>query len=318
MTDRPLTNSNGETLPIFRPEEAAAFGILIADVMDTYLEQKTSLAPVPIAGSTLSRFWTIDGTLVARDVLFKDDHTLDTDAENTVFYGYLAHRNGSDGQQEFVAIIRGTEGLKEWLIDAKADQERYSLDGCGEVEGGFYGVYRTMEFRPLLSPDRSGDSAWNGIVTFLKNSPRSRLVVTGHSLGAALATYLLFDLCRSGELENVTGCLFASPRPGNHEFAANFDQKVIQYDVYDYDRDIVPNLPPYFMGYVPLPRMAEINHATAKAEIADEVRANHHVLCYSAMLDFGAVSNLDEWRALLVRDQDDPDSILGPRRENAH
>jgi len=36
------------------------------------------------------------------------------------------------------------------------------------------------------------------------------------------------------------------------------------------------------------------------------------------MLDFGAVSNLDEWRALLVRDQDDPDSILGPRRENAH
>jgi hypothetical protein len=113
------------------------------------------------------------------------------------------------------------------------------------------------------------------------------VVVSGHSLGAPLATYLTLDLARGPLGGNVSGCYFASPHPGNAAFATVFDKIVGQnYVVYNYVLDLVPRVPP--LGYSALPRVRVIMPGTAQADITFDIGCNHHVVCYLAMLDYDA------------------------------
>ena len=72
-----------------------------------------------------------------------------------------------------------------------------------------------------------------------------RLWVTGHSLGAALATYLTFDLQTAlvGTNVELKPYFFASPLPGTQDFADNYQNTVAAYDVVNYAADLVPTLP---------------------------------------------------------------------------
>jgi hypothetical protein len=217
----------------------------------------------------------------------------------------LAHRK--DEPSKFVAAVRGTVGTREWLIDAKFLQTAHPIPGSGDVECGFYGVYDTMAFIPAAGPAVKGQTAWKGIKDVVG---KGELIVTGHSLGAALATYLTYDLAKLGGMgASLFGCFFASPRPGDFDFVQAFDAAVAQYVAYDYVQDVVPDLPPGLFGYRRLPKVYELTAENAEAAINNDVASNHHLLCYCAMLSYAATP---DWKKLLLADQDDPRSILGP------
>jgi len=74
--------------------------------------------------------------------------------------------------------------------------------------------------------------------------PNARLAVTGHSLGAALATLAAIDIVEIAQ-KNITFLYnFGSPRVGNPEFAQNFDKMFPHmYRVVNY-KDIIPHLAP--------------------------------------------------------------------------
>jgi hypothetical protein len=114
------------------------------------------------------------------------------------------------------------------------------------------------------------------------------IVVMGHSLGSALATYFVEDV---GERlgPRATACLFASPRTGDSTWAAIFDQNVKQYSLFNYVLDLVPYVPTG-IGYSTLPNATIIQPATAQAGVRLDLLCDHHVICYCYMLDFAQAS----------------------------
>lgn len=109
------------------------------------------------------------------------------------------------------------------------------------------------------------------------------VVVTGHSLGSALATYFTDDLAeRLGS--RVSGCLFASPRTGDPAWTNLFVVTVKDYRLFNYILDIVTHVPT--LGYATLPNATVIQPSTAQAGIRLDILCNHHVICYCAMIDY--------------------------------
>jgi hypothetical protein len=108
-----------------------------------------------------------------------------------------------------LVVFRGTQS--DSFIDLLSDALflRTAWAGKGKVHRGFW-----KSLREALTP----------IQTWLDSTPHSRLIVTGHSLGAALAT-LLAGLRSEAEL--VT---FGSPLVGNAEFVASLaGRKMTRY-----------------------------------------------------------------------------------------
>jgi triacylglycerol lipase len=271
-----------EELMQFTNRAAAACGLLAMHAMDMYRVNTASLTPIAAPGLTAAG-WTITGYITGEDALFRKGPL---QFGTTVCYGFLA-RNTSGHN---VAVIRGTDGFVEWIEDAEFLPTGYAPriglpggPGAMLVEQGFWTLYQSMK---LIDPTGVplGDLA---PAIAAKIGPSATVTAVGHSLGAALSTYLALDLTRGGIGPPVSACLFASPRTGNQAFVDLFDQAITEYRLFNYILDVVPRVP---LGpdYVPLPRRTVIQPATAEASIRVSIECNHHVICYCAMLDYEA------------------------------
>lgn len=274
------------------PQESAELGLLVTYAMDMYTSEPASLAPA--SDTRLYPKWKIWGYLTATDCVFRSGSRV---SGSEVCYGFLAESDPG----VFVAVIRGTNGILEWIEDGEFLSVQHPV--AGQVEAGFFGVYSSMVFRPLIGagplapqPVAKGIAAAIGA---------GSVTVIGHSLGSALATFLTFDL--AGLVGSRTsGCFFASPRPGNADFAKAFDARVASYQVFNYALDIVPRVPPG--DYSALPKVTLIEPHTSEARISFNFGCFHHVLSYCAMLDFG----LTDWKAVPSIDQSCAACIRGP------
>lgn len=141
---------------------------------------------------------------------------------------------GPDGTR-YVAF-RGTQvtSIRDLFADLAAPPVRWM--GAGRVHWGFWRSFRSVR---------------GAVETWLGEVPDGRLVVTGHSLGAAVAT-LLASLHHEAEL--VT---FGSPRVGNAAFAATFAGREVSRYVDCVDG--ITKLPPP-LGYRHIGAMAYIDH----------------------------------------------------------
>jgi len=78
--------------------------------------------------------------------------------------------------------------------------------------------------------------------------PTARVVVTGHSLGAAMATYGAIDLSLLGY--GIYFYTYGSPRPGNDNFAIYFNSMITLANMRSvYIDDPVPALPPHSIWF---------------------------------------------------------------------
>jgi triacylglycerol lipase len=137
--------------------------------------------------------------------------------------------------------FRGTLSSQEWAQDFNYQQESIEQvplnflntksGKVANVHKGFMDVY--MNFRDDLT------------LTLKKINPTKnmKIIISGHSLGAAVATITGADLSQSGY--NVGVYNFASPRVGDQTFADFIDNelKLPVYRVVNIS-DIVPNMPP--------------------------------------------------------------------------
>lgn len=141
---------------------------------------------------------------------------------------------------EAVVAFRGTDpaDLENWIEDLKsAVHTDYPLSGCSgcQTAEGF-----TQSYMALRSQ----------IMSALPNYYQGSVIVTGHSLGAAMAGLCAFDLQQQGyNLETVY--TFGQPRVGDETFFNTFQSMFplgSYYRVVHY-KDIVPHLPFEIMGY---------------------------------------------------------------------
>jgi triacylglycerol lipase len=141
---------------------------------------------------------------------------------------------GAEGSAAFI-VFRGTQPDDPSDIGTDAKAVLVDWQAQGKVHLGF---------REALN------SVWEPIESWL---PATGLQtwVTGHSLGAALAT-LAAALVPQSRLVN-----FGSPRVGNDAFASQFDGRSVKR--YVGCCDLVTRLPPAFLGYAHVPGMIYID-----------------------------------------------------------
>lgn len=132
-----------------------------------------------------------------------------------------------------VLAFRGTEvtSRKDIMTDAKAKR---IVDIEGRVHGGFRAAYESVK-----------QKIEKGILG-LDNIP---LYITGHSLGAALATVATQELENNPDIKGrIAACYtYGSPRVGNTQYDKNFKAPI--YRMVN-TTDIVTIVPLLAMGYV--------------------------------------------------------------------
>jgi hypothetical protein len=163
---------------------------------------------------------------------------------------------GPDGTA-YVAF-RGTQpdSLLDIVVDARFLPRRF--DGGGRVHAGFLDAYASI--LDVLA-------GWIG------TAGRTRLVATGHSLGAALATIL------AAAHPRATLVTFGSPPVGTRAFAALFAGRPARR--YVDCADVVAAVPAGILGYVHLPDLHYIDSSgtvyatppTPAEQLRDQVRA---------------------------------------------
>lgn len=135
---------------------------------------------------------------------------------------------------EAYLVFRGTDPVLNWVTNF-----RYRLEDRGyadtRVHSGFAGVLEEpgMWARIQLLADR----AW----------PLQTIHITGHSLGAALATLTAWWFANKWYRRWPLLYTFASPRVGDRRFRETFDSACIHQRVVRVG-DRVPDLPPLFPG----------------------------------------------------------------------
>lgn len=112
------------------------------------------------------------------------------------FVGYMSSQN------KIYVSFRGSETIQNWVDNLDAVLTGYSsCSGC-EVHKGFYSAEQAA-FSQVLS----------AVQALKQRFPSYGVIVTGHSLGAALATLTALDLQSAG-VSDVHVMHFGSPRVG--------------------------------------------------------------------------------------------------------
>jgi hypothetical protein len=172
--------------------------------------------------------------------LYGDDIATETNPTlgRTVTIGFLAV---SPSRKELVAAIRGTEGVWEWIDDARFLMIPCPIAGAkGFTEDGFSTVYKSLR----IGSDTGATSAKDSIKNYLDQGVASSVTVCGHSLGGALATLLTLDVALNTPCTSPQSYTYASPRTGDHIFADAYNASVPgTYRVFN-RKDLVPKLPP--------------------------------------------------------------------------
>lgn len=147
-----------------------------------------------------------------------------------------------------VIAFRGTVDLRNWFEDFDGLQTGYPISDYGacRMHRGFWLAWQSVSKQ---------------LVESLRGKLFSKIYVTGHSLGGALATVAADRLRRMDWLPTV--CTFGAPRVGNANFAAQYDLalKPFTWRVV-HANDIVPRVPWLLGGY---------RHTGNEAFFADEI-----------------------------------------------
>ncbi|MEO6795044.1 MAG: lipase family protein [Mycobacterium sp.] len=155
-------------------------------------------------------------------------------AKDTNIFGLMGHNTAS--RTAFISF-RGSSDVADWIADFDFIPADYApVAGFGQVHAGFqdiYGCVRATVAANLAAATQGCD----------------QILITGHSLGAALAVLAAPDVARvmlSGPPRTIEPRLttFGGPRVGLPDFATAFDAAIeCCYRVVNF-LDIVPLVPP--------------------------------------------------------------------------
>jgi hypothetical protein len=217
------------------------------------------------------------------------------------FYGIIVHSIANPDLR--IIAIRGTEGAIEWLDDAAAIPTPFrQVPSAGRVAGGFDKIYSTLKvvkrtlpgavaalaasetfsgsFAEQLEQLAISREAERGLAAPSEDG-RTRqkrpTIVTGHSLGSALATLFVMENDAKGKFDISTLCTFASPRVGNLEFVHLFNQLSIASWRIVNTRDIVPKLP------FRIPVILDYEHVDVEYSFDFSVFAKKSLTCSHSM-----------------------------------
>jgi len=156
----------------------------------------------------------------------------------TATHGYVAvnHDIGA-----VVIAFRGSGDTFAWMQDALVIRRRFDVVGNGAtVHSGFYNAWKAAK-----------DGVAESVSQLLAQYAGYTINVTGHSLGAAVASMIAVQLAR--QYPSVTVNLFgiSEPRVGNAAYATALEEQT-NLNAYRLEQanDFVGNFPKRWLGYV--------------------------------------------------------------------
>lgn len=204
-----------------------------------------------------------------------------------VSFGFAAQ----DAAGNAVVAIRGTEGIKEWIQDAKFLAVKCPfLAGAGLTEDGFTAVYQSLRM--------TQDSGSQRLVAALAGAffprPVTSLTICGHSLGGALATLLALDVgANTGLGHKLVSYTYASPRTGDPSFADTYNQVVPNTTRIANRLDLVPKLP--------LPPLYE--HVAGEVDLNPGLKVKLDIFCQHHLTTYLHLLSLQTGGTVLPLDQ---------------
>jgi hypothetical protein len=245
--------------PLFDAARAVFYGQFVEAAYGMYDSDPSNATPPPPA--TLPGNYKFIAWIQMRDFIIAEG--------DWTFYGLIAQSKTKPA--EHVLAIRGTENLTEWWDDLTS-MVPVPWGQFGDVAYGFLRIYQTLRVIDYLPPEvldaKSEAQSLEHAGTFADQvtaaverhtvlakppveaeapKPAWSIEVTGHSLGAALATLYVAENTITHKVPTPVICTFASPRVGNSVFKSKFDQLGITSWRIINELDVVPNLP--FLGF---------------------------------------------------------------------
>ncbi len=204
----PLPTSNNYSAAIARFAADLVNRLSLARTERRVLLAPLSLSPLAVlnaeAGDKLG--WVLKDTegtqlwIVFRGTASKQEWEKDFELQQVPFVLSLAHKQASEVPIPKLALQPTTEHV----MFAPGIKVHY----------GFLDTY--LKLRPQL-------------MAVLKEHPNVPIYVTGHSLGAAIATLCTLDLATNTQTTKLNTYTFGTPRVGNPQFSRAFDEvKTIQ------------------------------------------------------------------------------------------
>jgi hypothetical protein len=163
-------------------------------------------------------------------------------------YGYLLGRNVE--KHQYMIAFTGTYDTYSWIFTDFMAFPTQFIDTGVKVHAGFeWNRQACMRTEAI-----------NTFIQAFKNDPEGQLIITGHSMGGAVAVletaYLL-------EQENISPqkikvITFAEPCPGQQKFVDMYKPVFLDYTVFVNSYDMVPLLP-IFVGYRHFDMLTAVN-----------------------------------------------------------
>lgn len=190
-------------------------------------QEQRAIFMAAICGQTYEQFSNKDGSfIVPLNYSVKD--TIEAKSIIDVWepFGFIL-----ESPQEIIVAFRGTSSTTNWISDIIASQKKfkYVKEDC-LTHRGFTDIY---------------SSARNQIMSALSNLPSDKtLYVTGHSLGAALATLCAIDIAANTEYDSLYLFTYGGPRVGDPSFSKVFTKYVRGSYRIANEFDVVTHAPP--------------------------------------------------------------------------
>ena len=235
----------------FDPAKAVLYGRLISAAYAMYRENPGNLTPEPT--QDIPSAYELTAWIQMQDFVLNNT--------TPSFYGFIAHSRQNPSQA--VLAIRGTASEVEWWDDTNSlGMSPFRVANCGNVALGFERIYATLEVVERAVADRTMRNSLKNAGSFCAQvaehlrrhaavtpgaaAQEPSVEVTGHSLGAPLATYYVADNPLVHKTRNLGLYTFASPRVGDRDFVNVFNALDLTSWRITNREDIVPRMPPGF------------------------------------------------------------------------
>lgn len=217
--------------------------------------------------------------------------------------GYIAQIKpiSGDPTNRFVIALRGTEKIDEWLENIDFNQIDYSFDKINspvKIHHGFikalidFGDYVNISLHEQIN---------NLIPNYINDPGPNELYITGHSLGAAIATLIAADSilhyqnvsADMPKIDKIICYIAAPPRVGSPAFSELLE-KLSMNPLYHFviwriinSEDVVPTAPAPVLHNLIYTQLAlskpsapnKIGSVTFSTNLSN-VAYNHHILTY--------------------------------------
>jgi len=190
-------------------------------------QEQRAIFLAAVCGQTYEQFSNTDGSFIV-PLSYSVRDTIEAKSIIDVWepFGFIL-----ESPQEIIVAFRGTSSTTNWISDIIASQTKfkYVKEDC-LTHRGFTDIYSTARSQIM-----------SALAKLSSNKP---LYITGHSLGAALATLCAIDVAANTSFNSPYLFTYGGPRVGDPSFSKAFTKYVRSSYRVANEFDVVTHAPP--------------------------------------------------------------------------